>query len=402
MNLPASEPINDDSTELPPARRRRGSRQLSRFHLADRSERAAFLDDLAIRAIPSYDFFILSLLSGVVFGVGFILNSPAVLVLGAVIVPFLGPLVGLSLATIVGSGRFFLKSLASSLVALALVFGGGILLGFIPRYLPDLSLSLSWVIPQVQFSWPGLVALAIVVILTVVSYVHGEQASLLPGVGLTYLLYLPVAAAGFGLSSGTESLWPQGLWVLAIYLASAVVLGGITLAALGLRPLTVFGYSLGTTIALSALVVLVGLTGVGTVLQVQPEIPVIVPTPIPPTPTIPTATPTPIPPTETPTPQVTPSNTLVPSRTPTHTITPAPTPVWAIINAASLNGAYIRSDPKVGSKILTSVLNGTLVKVLPETVQDGGVIWAHIMTNEGLVGWIVQSLLVTATPVPGW
>jgi uncharacterized protein YgiM (DUF1202 family) len=67
-----------------------------------------------------------------------------------------------------------------------------------------------------------------------------------------------------------------------------------------------------------------------------------------------------------------------------------------------MNGALIRSEPKVGSKILTSVLNGSLVKVLPETTQDGGVIWSHILTTDGLQGWIVQSLLVTATPVPGW
>jgi hypothetical protein len=67
-----------------------------------------------------------------------------------------------------------------------------------------------------------------------------------------------------------------------------------------------------------------------------------------------------------------------------------------------MNGAYIRSEPKVGAKILTSVLNGMLVKVLPETVQDGGVMWSHILTTDGLQGWIVQSLLVTATPVPGW
>jgi uncharacterized protein YgiM (DUF1202 family) len=73
-----------------------------------------------------------------------------------------------------------------------------------------------------------------------------------------------------------------------------------------------------------------------------------------------------------------------------------------MIFAQSLNGAYIRAEPRIGGKIITSLLNGTLVKVLPEVTQDGGTIWAHVQTSDGITGWVVQSLLVTATPVPAW
>ncbi|MDD5369306.1 MAG: SH3 domain-containing protein [Anaerolineaceae bacterium] len=404
MTLPASEPIPDDTDHLPPARRRRERRHLAPLGLGERNERAAFLDSLAARAIPSFDFFLFSLISGLVFGLGFLLNAPAVSVVAAVLAPFLAPLLGLSLATVIGSGRFFLKSLISSVLGVGLAFLGGFLAGFAPRYLPSLPLPLTWGVSQTQFSWPSLAALSLLVVLTVTGYVRSQSKAFLPEVGMAYLLYLPLAAAGFGLSAGAGELWPHGLIVFSVHLAWTVVLGALILAALGLRPLTVFGYSLGATIGLSGLVVLLALSGIGTILRRQETIPIVVPTQQTPTATLVTATATPTEavPTATPTPRVTPSNTLVPSATFTETITPAPTPVWAIINAASLNGAYIRAEPKVGSKILTSVLNGALVKVLPETIQDGGTIWAHILTTGGLQGWIVQSLLVTATPAPGW
>jgi hypothetical protein len=110
-------------------------------------------------------------------------------------------------------------------------------------------------------------------------------------------------------------------------------------------------------------------------------------------------------PTETPPPPTMtsiPTHTLVPSRTPTLTLTPAPTPVWAIVNAPEFDGAYIREEPRPDGRIITSLLNGTLVEVLPDVVPRGSTFWSHVRTIEGVEGWIVQSLLMTATPAPNW
>ncbi len=402
MSLPTSEPIPDDTMNLPPARRRREGRHLAPHGQGDRAERAAFLDNLAVRSIPSFDFFLFSFISGLVFGIGFILNSPAVTVVAAVLAPFLGPLVGISLATIVGSGRFFLKSLVCSLIGTGLAFFGGFLMGYAPGFIPGLPVASGWLTSQVSLTWPSLGALALVVIMAIVTFVHDDHKTFVPGAGLAYLLYLPLAAAGFGLSAGIETAWPSSLVTFAVHLSLAVLLGIVMLAILGLRPLTIFGYSLGTTIALSSVVLLVAFGSMGTIIHDQKTIPVVLPTPITPTATKPTSTATPVPPTVTSTRIPSPTNTLIPSPTNTITITPAPTPVWAMIYAQSLNGAYVRAEPRIGGKIITSLLNGTLVKVLPDVVQDGGTIWAHIQTNDGISGWVVQSLLVTATPVPAW
>jgi len=97
-----------------------------------------------------------------------------------------------------------------------------------------------------------------------------------------------------------------------------------------------------------------------------------------------------------------PTDTLIPTGTATQTLTPLPTLVQAFIHASDSTGAYVRKEPNFSAPYLTSLLNGYLVYVLPETVENGGAVWAHIRLTDGREGWIVRSLLATATPSPGW
>jgi hypothetical protein len=73
-----------------------------------------------------------------------------------------------------------------------------------------------------------------------------------------------------------------------------------------------------------------------------------------------------------------------------------------VIHAQGFDGASIREEPRPDARIIISLLNGTLVEVLPDVVQRGTVFWSHVHTIEGVDGWIVQSLLMTATPAPNW
>jgi len=109
----------DDPDRLPPARRRRARRLLAPV---DANERAAFIDRVAHRASPSFDFFLFSLLAGGVIAAGFLLDSSALLLLGALAAPLMAPAVGLSLGTVIGSGRFFFRSLLGLLIGGMLVF----------------------------------------------------------------------------------------------------------------------------------------------------------------------------------------------------------------------------------------------------------------------------------------
>ncbi|MCX7977194.1 MAG: DUF389 domain-containing protein, partial [Bellilinea sp.] len=158
MSIPSSEPLlPEDENHLPPARRRRVRRSLLP---AGGDERAAFLEQLAHQVTPGYEFFLFAFLSGVILGAAILLDSPAFYLLAVLVAPFLGPVLGLSLAVVVGSGRFFLKALGSLLIACLLIFGLSLLAGGISRViLPGNTLTLP--VNFSLFSIPNFVVLAI-------------------------------------------------------------------------------------------------------------------------------------------------------------------------------------------------------------------------------------------------
>ena len=121
MSLPNSENYPDDPDLLPPARRRRAHRLLAPL---DADERAATIDRLASRTSPSYDFFVFSFIAGIFIGIGFFLDSSVILLIGAIFAPLMSPVVGMALGTIIGSYKFFFRSLLGLLIGCVLVFLG--------------------------------------------------------------------------------------------------------------------------------------------------------------------------------------------------------------------------------------------------------------------------------------
>jgi hypothetical protein len=358
----------------------------------DADERAAFLDSLAHRASPSFDFFLFSILSGAILSLGLIIDSPALLILGAAAAPFMAPLIGVSLGTVIGSVAYFLRSLAGLLIGAALALGSGALVGSLSYLWDQLPLTLAH--HHAQVSWINFLVLALAVLFTTALIVQEEHTPAAPSVALAYTLYLPLVVAGFGLTSGVPHLWPDGLVIFALHLAWAALIGAFTFAIMGYRPLTLFGYTLGAAVMLAGIIILIGLGGAGAVFGAQ----IGLPTPIPtatftPSPT-PTLTPTPVPPTLTPTQTSTPTPTLPPTITPSST----PTPILAVIQAPTGGGAFLRDAP--AGQIITIIANGTTMRIVPGIVEKDGEVWAHVITPDGREGWMVQLLLVAPTNTP--
>lgn len=391
MNLSQLEQTPDDPNNLPPARRRRAGRLLAPL---DADERADFLDALAHRASPSFDFFLFSLFSGGIISIGFVLDSPALLVLGAVLAPVMAPAIGVSLGTVVGSVRVFLRSLVGLVIGAILVVLAGALAGVVARaWLP---LSLSQAHSHSQLLWTDFLVLAAGAILTSAGLARSKINPLLPSVALAYELYLPLAAAGFGLGSGVPHLWPDGLVVFVVHLAWGALLGALTLAILGFRPLTLFGYTLGGAVTLVGIILLIGISGAGAAFGAQIAMPTAVPSSTPTITLTVTPTLTPVPPTITPTLTKTPTSTITPTITPSLT----PTPILALIQAEDGLGALIRAEP--GGQVIGSLVNNTLMQILPETVETETGIWVRVIAPDGTEGWMLQSLLQIATPAPDW
>ncbi|MGZ6346088.1 MAG: DUF389 domain-containing protein [Anaerolineales bacterium] len=378
-------------SHLQRARRRRARRMLVPL-AAD--ERAAMLDNLARRAFPSFEFFLFAFLCGVILGAAYLLNAPALLLVGVLLAPLLTPFVGMLLATVTGSWRFFFLTLGVLLVAGALVFLTGAMAGFAGRLWDNLPFFYARI--HAQLWWPDLLVTALGAALLAISFVRSEQKPVLASVMLAYGVFLPISAAGIGLGIGRDinsvTLWPNGLLVSLVHLTLAILVGGIILMAMQFKPTRASGYVLLVFIGLLSVAVLVVFTGLVSLIRDGiTSARTVVPTPtslILPTSTtlvIRTATPSP---------------TSLSSATYTLTPTLVPTPAYAIMAASTGGGALMRSEPGSGSGTVMMVIsNGILVEVLPETQLVLSTTWVKIRVNN-VEGWVMLSVLAATTQVP--
>ncbi|MCD4673491.1 MAG: SH3 domain-containing protein [Anaerolineaceae bacterium] len=397
MSLPTSEPLSPDpDRSLPPARRRRRRR---RILPQGTDQQYSFLEELAQRITPSFDFFLFCLIAGLLLAVALFTDQWPLVVLAALLAPFMAPVIGLSLAIVLGSVRFFMQALGGLLIGGALVFLSGVLGGTLislrsPQALTTIAYQFT------QFSWANFLLLTLGAGMTTFLIVRSpRQRPLVASVALAYEVLLPLGVAGFGLVSGIPGLWPDGLLVFVVHLAAAILVGAAVLVVIGVRPRGFFGYTVSTTLVLAAVAAVVALSGMGTAIGLQVAVPTHTPTQTPTATHTATMTITPLPPTGTPTP----TNTLVPTRTPTLTVSPRPTPIYARIKASTGGGVLVREEPSRDSLVAISLMNGMLVEIVPVSeVQEGNTTWVKVITAEGIEGWVVNTLLSTATPpAPG-
>ena len=234
MNEPASpSPAPHDAR----ARRRRARRAL---FPSDAEGQAAVLADLAHRSYPSFELFVFAVVSGIILAIGFALDSQAMLIFGALAAPLLTPWVGLAIAIVTGSPRYFFQTFAALLVSAIIVFLIGLAAGFAalpfePRTHQEVHLRAALWIPQ-------LVILALGVILLVITFVRTENKPYLPSAFLAYTFYLPLSAAGFGLGARLDGVFPAAAFVALVHFAFATIVATLTLIALRFRPRSFGGF----------------------------------------------------------------------------------------------------------------------------------------------------------------
>lgn len=400
------------------SRRRRQRGQLSVPR--DTEGRAALLSALARRSYPTYELFVYAVLCGAILGLGYVIDSQAILLFGILVAPLLLPWVGILLATITGSVRFFFETLMALLISAGLIFIIGALAGFAARLFIPRTFNEAFV--HSSLWWPDLIILAIGAVVLTASFIRSEDKPFLPSVMLAYELFLPISAAGFGLGSGIGHIWPNGLLVFFVHFAWATMFGIFTLIALRFMPTNLQGFIFTGGISLILVVILLVLMTGGTWTAPAAQAPV---TPPPPstavanlspvavsaatatfepssTPVIDTVTPLP---TETPlTPSPVPLTlevTLPATQTPTITLTFEPTAVYGRVHSSK--GVVLRETP--AGKGITTLDDFSIVQVLPETQDVAGYTWAHVIASQNgiqLKGWVVQVYLEIATPAPNW
>lgn len=416
-----SEPNSQPHPETPEfvSARARRRRALRRAHFpSDEQGRAELFNHLTRRAFPSYELFVFSLVAGAILGLGYIFNAQALLIFGILVAPLLTPWIGTTLSIVAGAARLFVQTLLALFVSSLIIFLCGVLAGF--ASLPFQPLTFNEGFIHSRLWWPDLITLTIGAILITISFVRSEDRPYLPSALLAYELFLPLSAAGFGLGAGMGQIWPAGLFVFFVHLAWGTFFGLITLFFLRFYP-TSFGGLAFTGMTFVALVVVVAVyTGFGNWAMIQSGLATPQPVAIIQATATPSAMPSIMPspqpdeatavvgaststPSRTARPTLT-AATLPPTETPTTTVTAEPTPILGIIRASEGGGAFIRENP--GGTVLATLTNGSTVTIIPNDLQDvNGVIWVHVLAlieERRVEGWMIQTVLQTATPVVNW
>ena len=416
---------NTEQTSPPPYGRTRPSRAQRRRAQRRKNAipssvdgRSKLLQDLVKRAYPSYEFFIFAAFCGAILGLGYLLDSQAILVFGILMAPLMSPIVGMTLGVVGGSVNYFFRSLLAFAMGSLLVFLIGALAGFAARIWMPLNFTQAFM--HARLWWTDLVVLALGAMLLAASFVRSEKRPFLPSVMVAYELFLPLNAAGFGLGSQVSGITFEGLLIFIVHLSWTLLFGALTLFFLGFRPTKILDW------LFSLLVIAMLLFGLGSLMMTgtnqtltngnQPE-PTRVAEVADARPemsdtadTLPTSTSAPSP-SRTPTPRSNATSTVIPSpnatldptQTATQTLTPEPTPLYARIFSRVGGGAYIRREPN-GPVILT-LANEELVQALSEPIDYDGTDWVQIRVvrnDQTFEGWIMQELLQTATPAPNW
>lgn len=401
------------------ARRRRALRRAN--FPTDEEGRAALFTHLAKRAFPTYELFIFALVAGAIMGLGYFFDSLSLLIFGFLVAPILTPWIGISLAVVAGAGRLFAQTTLAIIISSTFVFLGGVIAGFATNIFPQ-PRTFNQAFYHSHLWPPDFFVLAIGAILITLSFVRSEQRPYLPSALVAYEFFLPLSAAGFGLGSGVPGIWPQGAQVFLIYFAWATFFCILTLFFLNFYPTSLGGFSFTGLILIILIAWLATSTGASDWMKIQaglstpepasvtqatstlPLVPIITPTDTP----VPTSAANEIP-TRTPSRTSTPKPatievTIPPTQSPTYTITAEPTPIIAIIRASEGGGAFIREKP--GGKVLATLGNGATVTIIPNDLQEvNNVIWVHvfaIVNDVRVEGWMIQSVLVTATPIADW
>jgi hypothetical protein len=398
----SSEPI-PDSENHPSFRPRR-----KRSFFPDFSDhtRVDFITQLAHRVEPTFDFFLFALLAGAVISLGFLFNAPAVLVVGALLVPFMAPVIGLSLSAAIGSFRFFIVSLAGLLVGVFLIFLTGLVAGLASPLIS--AFNLTQYESGIGIRWDLLVAYLFGVVLTTLSLIKSEQTPVLPSAMLSYALLTRVCESGYLLGQGNVELALQAGTQVGWFILAGLLLGGVIFWLFAFRPEHPLPYVYmlaGFAVLFISGWMLLQPTQQKSVSSVFPWMKGIESTtikaPLAATSTrlvSPSATLTP---TDTPTVAASFTTTVSPTITRTPVILPTSKEfIWALVAADGQSGARIREHPSFDAKVVRIVDNDLMVKLLPGEEYRDKVWWSKVKLIDGTIGWMVRSVLSTTTPMP--
>ncbi len=224
------------------------------------TRKTILLNELIESASPGVDYFVLIILSCTIATFGLINNSSDTIIGAMLIAPLMSPILGLSIASVVGLNQLFRRSLIAVLEGMALIISLSALLTLITYRLPygDLAALSSEALARTRPSPLDLgIALAGGAAATY-ALAHPRLSAALPGVAIATALTPPLCTVGMGIAFLHPSVILGALLLFITNLSAISFAGIITFAAFGFsRKLGPEDNHLEQSISRSALLIII-------------------------------------------------------------------------------------------------------------------------------------------------
>lgn len=397
----------DEFTDYVPAhftptrRKRRTARDTNGIDISSESHVSSVLE----KATPNLDLFVLAFLSGLILGLGYILDSNAVLMFGIFMTPFLGPWIGLTLSSMIAEMKLLKLTAGGFVTSLFFSYTAAAILGLVSRFVTVAGTN------QVYYHshlwWPDLFMVIIGTIILTLRFIQTDTQPIIPSLMLSYGVFLPLSVSAFGLGAGMNDLFVNGILVFLVHISISLIIALGLLIYLGFKPKSINEAYIPGSIALFSIIILFAITGLSQAPTIQTPIPTSTPK-IASTPNpvaisnLPTETPVLLPtptiiPTDTNTPK--PLATTLPPTLPSNSTTEN-TGIFGKIHAYGSNGVVIKKTPDGPG--ITTIENDHTVELLPDDpVIINGEEWVHVLVigqTETIDGWVNKSYIIFGTP----
>jgi uncharacterized hydrophobic protein (TIGR00271 family) len=203
------------------------------FPTLTQEEQLEVREELIDDAQPGRDYFVLIVLSSIIASLGLLLNSPAVVIGAMLVAPLMSPILGFSLAIVLGEVRLLRTSLES-------VFKG-VIATIIVSILVGLISPLKVMTPEIMArTQPTLLDLFIALasgMAGAYALSRKDVSAALPGVAIAAALAPPLGVVGLGIALGNMPAAGGALLLFTTNLITISLAGMIIFTLLGIHPL---------------------------------------------------------------------------------------------------------------------------------------------------------------------
>jgi len=403
---------NEYSDDVDEKNDRVSQKRFPYWNSKDDEGRHIFVEKLEERFSINFEYIVLNCVVSIFLTIAFLTNQFGFLILALLIAPPIIPIYSISLGISFGSIPFLRKAIISLFFSALITFSLGLFSGFISTQISITNGSF-WSNFE-GYHWANFILIFIGLLFAFAIIIRNPKQSIsVANVAIAYIFYLPLFVSG--ISIFRKELFNTQIAVnsFIVQFLFSVFIGVIILFISGVR-------SKGKKMYLPLVFILLMIIGMAFYLispKISPDDNQVVLPIFTQSPTVLVATNTmetnvetmmsPLPTLVFPEESATevlavPTLLIPPTYTPTVTLTPLSTPVWAEIMALESNGVNVRSDPGYNGRIISTILNGTLVEVLSEVEVVDNITWVHIRLPDQTEGWIVRDFLISSTPAPDW